>query len=103
MSIIVSCKNGHRLSAPDKRAGTVGHCPSCGVDVLIPEPSPNSIPSESSIMRILGIGKELRKNINDFDREEEAKRNAEGEGKEIKKRTERTKKICPKCRYYFIR
>lgn len=116
MSIIVTCSNGHRLSAPDKRAGTTGHCPACGVEVHIPELK-KAPPSDSSILRILGIGQELRKRL----AEEEANEKTVVEEQAFldenvpKKKERHTKlcpqcdweidadyKICPKCRFYFM-
>ena len=118
MSIIVTCPNGHRLSAPESRAGKTGRCPACGATVSIPEQR-NAPPSESSIMRILGIGETLRRNLNDPLPEEPEQTTdfAENEGRrEPPKKTVQKKicpqcdweidaafRICPKCRYYFIK
>ncbi|MBQ9874583.1 MAG: hypothetical protein IJM30_08970 [Thermoguttaceae bacterium] len=118
MSIVVTCPNGHRLTAPDKRAGTSGHCPACGAVVEIPLQK-NSVPTESSIMRILGIGETLRRGIND-PLPEEKKEEAPAPEAPVedlpKRRTVQKKicpqcdweidaafKICPKCRYYFMK
>ena len=132
MSIVVTCANGHRLSAPEKLAGTVGKCPACGAEVHIPER--RETPSESSILRILGVGKELRENIANYDAQEstssaaappaqDAKQDAfedmdsgsfnspSGHHKKAPARKvcpqcdweiDAAYKICPKCRYYFF-
>ena len=119
MSIILTCPNGHRLTAPDKRAGTSGRCPACGALVTVPEQK-NAVPSDSSILRILGIGEELRRGINDplpEDKpEEKADTNAPTPEELPKKKVVQKKicpqcdweidaafKICPKCRYYFMK
>ena len=125
MSIVVTCPNGHRLTAPDKRAGTTGHCPACGAKVHIPEKK-DAPPSDSSILRVLGISDVLRRRAEE---EEEEKRAAEAaaaaaesgqpgpEQDDWVKKNTRTKKICPqceweidagykicpKCRYYFVK
>ena len=75
MSITVTCDNGHHLRAPDSRAGTTGRCPACGANVTIPKLS--KAPTESSIMRILGVGEELRRNMAEYDAEQEAREEEE--------------------------
>ncbi|MBP5622612.1 MAG: hypothetical protein J6X44_11430 [Thermoguttaceae bacterium] len=120
MSIILTCPNGHRLTAPDKRAGTTGRCPACGAPVKVPEQK-NAVPSDSSILRILGIGEELRRSINDpLPEEDKPKETAESNNpvsEELPKKKVIQKKICPqcdweidadfkicpKCRYYFMK
>jgi hypothetical protein len=39
MSIVVSCYNGHKLTANDEHLGTRAKCPICGVIVPVPRPS----------------------------------------------------------------
>ncbi|MDD3589679.1 MAG: hypothetical protein PHO46_05330 [Thermoguttaceae bacterium] len=110
MSIIVTCPNGHRLTAPDKRAGTTGRCPACGATVLVPEQK-NAIPSDSSILRIMGVGADLRKALSETAPEEELFSAEELPKKTIQKKIcpqcdweiDAAFKICPKCRYYFIK
>ena len=125
MSIVVACKNGHRLVARDSRAGTVGRCPACGVEVKIPEAT-NAPPSDSSILRILGIGQELRKGMADADAQESKAQERQGQSAPINAdelgttfKTQKSTpkkicpkcdweidagyKICPKCRYYFVK
>lgn len=124
MSIVVTCANGHRLTARDSLAGKTGHCPACGVEVKIPNPD-NHLTSESSILRILGIGQELRSKLAEEDaakkrEEEEAAKAASEPQEELQeprpKQVVRKKicpqcdweidagyRICPKCRYYFIK
>lgn len=123
MSISVTCPNGHRLTASDKRAGTSGHCPACGAEVKIPELK-NAAPSESSILRILGIGKELRSKMKEADEAEEQNQELKSgmydrepafEGGLPNKNPHKTKicpkcdweidaafRICPQCRFYFL-
>lgn len=60
MAIKFTCPNGHRLAAKESRAGTTANCPACGAKVEIPSVQAVGC-SESSILRILGIGEELRK------------------------------------------
>ncbi|MDO5308713.1 MAG: hypothetical protein Q4G03_04405 [Planctomycetia bacterium] len=121
MSIVVTCENGHKLSAPEKLAGTVGKCPACGVAVKIPEQ--RKAPSDSSILRILGVGQELRDNLAKYDAgvlgadaSEDLGVDAFGSAPLKSKSKERARKvcpkcdweidaaykICPKCRYYFM-
>jgi len=124
MSIVVTCKNGHRLVARDSRAGTSGRCPACGVEVKIPD-GKNAPPSDSSILRILGIGQELRKGMAETAPQETASAEpqkrapieADEFGSTFKSRQATVKKICPqcdweidagykicpKCRYYFVK
>lgn len=112
MSIVVVCPNGHRLAARDNRAGTVGRCPACGAEVKIPAQK-NKPPSDSSILRILGVGEELRRRLADndgatFDSEmlDEPKKKATTPAKKICPRCDweidAGYKICPKCRFYFM-
>ena len=120
MSIIVVCPNGHKLKAQEKKAGKIGHCPACGAEVVIP-PLEEKKTSESSILRILGVGQELRERLNDEnDPHEEAKDLdpsdvLNGIGLVEKKKLPTKKicpqcdweidagfKICPHCRYYFM-
>lgn len=113
MSIVVTCSNGHRLSAPEKRAGTTGRCPACGVKVNVPEIK-NLPPSESSILRILGIGQELRRRMNEEETAQEQMQEEQFEWttkKVVRKRKlcpqcdweiDAEYKICPKCRFYFL-
>ncbi len=121
MSITVTCSNGHRIKAPDKRAGTKGRCPACGVEVMIP--SCKHLPSDSSILRILGIGQELRRKMKEEDEAEEQRSQQDEittrmtiyEGGLPVKNPNKTKlcpkcgweidsayKICPQCRFYFL-
>ena len=119
MSIIVQCPNGHKLKAEDKKAGKIGHCPACGAEVSIP-PLEEKKTSESSILRILGVGQELRAHLNDEEANEEAQEPdpsdvLSGIGLVEKRATPKKKvcpqcdweidagfKICPHCRYYFM-
>ncbi|MBQ9370789.1 MAG: hypothetical protein IJU03_01190 [Thermoguttaceae bacterium] len=133
MSLVVVCKNGHRLRAPDRKAGTTGRCPACGVEVQIPKL--NAAPTESSILRILGVGEELRRNMQEYDEQEAAKK-AEADANSQEEQTpgnffpdpldgigepaplkvhdkkvcpqcdweiDAGFKICPHCRYYFMK
>lgn len=126
MSIVVTCKNGHRLRAADSKAGTIGHCPACGAEVEIPKL--NKVPTDSSILRILGVGQELRRKIDEFDAKNETAPQESPQGapampvlsspdpQEFPSRSARKKvcpqcdweidagyKICPHCRYYFMK
>ena len=128
MSLLVVCKNGHRLRAADRKAGKMGRCPACGVEVQIPKLS--GAPTESSILRILGVGEELRKNMQEYDAQHAAKEGEareqtpgaffpdplEGVGEPAPLKVSNKKvcpqcdweidagfKICPHCRYYFIK
>jgi hypothetical protein len=38
MAIEFECPNGHKLKAPEERAGKAGKCPKCGVDFIVPSP-----------------------------------------------------------------
>lgn len=60
MTIRVTCPNGHKLAVKKSRAGTIGICPACEAKFKIPEIKQETV-TESSIMRILGIGDVLRK------------------------------------------
>jgi len=121
MSIVVTCKNGHRLVARDSRAGTAGRCPACGVEVRIPD-AKSELPSDSSILRILGIGQELRRGMAESNPQENkvqpnAPIDSDEFGSTFKPRQTTVKKICPqcdweidagykicpKCRYYFVK
>ncbi|MDO4585949.1 MAG: hypothetical protein Q4C95_01485 [Planctomycetia bacterium] len=59
MTIRVTCPNGHKLAVKKSRAGTMGICPACEAKFQIPELKQETV-TESSIMRILGIGDMLR-------------------------------------------
>ncbi len=118
MSIVVVCKNGHRLRAPDKKAGTTGRCPACGAEVEIPKLG--QMPTDSSIMRILGVNDELRRKMDEYDAEQ-AKQSAEEQSAppadpDLPPPQSRKKvcpqcdweidagyRICPHCRYYFMK
>ncbi|MBR0226310.1 MAG: hypothetical protein IJL92_09655 [Thermoguttaceae bacterium] len=119
MSIVVTCKNGHRLRAPDRKAGTVGRCPACGAEVEIPKLS--KVPTDSSILRILGVGQELRRKMDEYDAEhdgttdENAQQNTPPPAPDLPPPSHKKKvcpqcdweidagyKICPHCRYYFM-
>ena len=58
--IKVTCPNGHKLAAQPRKAGQIVACPVCGVKLTIPVPE-NRKCSDSAVLRILGIGDELRK------------------------------------------
>ncbi len=58
--IKVTCPNGHRLAAQPRKAGQTVACPVCGVRLYIPIPEDRRC-SDSAVLRILGIGDELRK------------------------------------------
>jgi len=119
MSIVVTCQNGHRLRASEKRAGTIGKCPACGAEVIIPEEkTPSQFPTDSSIMRILGVGQALRKEVAAYDAMVGNMPGREGSlppdpGLPPLESTRKVcpqcsweidpgYKICPHCRYYFI-
>lgn len=99
MSITVTCDNGHHLRAPDSRAGTTGRCPACGANVTIPKLS--KAPTESSIMRILGVGEELRRNMAEYDADQDAREEEERRRREFGDMSlpplKKTKKVCPQC------
>ena len=98
MSILVTCANGHNLRAADKKAGTIGRCPACGAEVKIPLLS--KAPSESSIMRILGVGQELRRKMEEYDAQEAAKAEMEQNNSfdaELQMKQKNKKKVCPSC------
>ena len=118
MSIVVVCKNGHRLRAPDKKAGTTGRCPACGAEVEIPKLG--QMPTDSSIMRILGVNDELRRKMDEYDSEQanqtSAEQNAAPLDPDLPPPQSRKKvcpqcdweidagyRICPHCRYYFMK
>ncbi len=118
MSIVVVCKNGHRLRAPDKKAGTVGRCPACGAEVEIPKLG--TMPTDSSIMRILGVNDELRRKMDEYDAEHAnqatAEQNVPPPDPDLPPPQARKKvcpqcdweidagyRICPHCRYYFMK
>lgn len=44
MAIEFECPNGHKLKAPEERAGKAGKCPKCGADFTVPsaEPEPEA-------------------------------------------------------------
>ncbi len=128
MSIVVTCENGHRLRAADSKAGTSGNCPACGAVVKIP--FLKKAPTDSSILRLLGVGEELRRKIDEYDaqhggdpdqRQEPASQNMQATGSLQTKndldfpKLRRKKicpscdweiddgfKICPHCRHYFM-
>ena len=111
MSIYVSCPNGHQLTAKESKAGTIGKCPACGAPVKIPEPK--SKVTDSSVLRILGIGEILRNasnfsNEDIFDTESTKKEKPKGEVQKTKVcpqcdwEIDAAYKICPHCRYYFM-
>ena len=58
--IKVTCPNGHKLAAEERKAGKTVSCPVCGVKLTIPVPE-NRKCTDSAVLRILGIGDELRK------------------------------------------
>jgi len=117
MSVSVTCKNGHRLRAPDSKAGTTGRCPACGVEVTIPKLS--AAPTDSSILRILGVGQELRRQLDEYDANAPESSTPEplDEFAAAKKPPAPQKKVCPQCdweidagyricphcRYYFMK
>ena len=58
--IKVTCPNGHKLAAQPRKAGMTVSCPKCGVKLIIPVPESRKC-TDSAVLRILGIGEELKK------------------------------------------
>ena len=58
--IKVTCPNGHKLAAEERKAGKTVACPVCGVKLTIPVPEDRKC-TDSAVLRILGIGDELLK------------------------------------------
>ncbi|MCF0234375.1 MAG: hypothetical protein HUK22_05275 [Thermoguttaceae bacterium] len=110
MSIVVVCNNGHRLVARDNLIGKVARCPACGVVVKVAR---EEAPSDSSILRILGIGETLRNGLaqgGGASFESEMLDSPENPLPPQKKicpqcnwEIDSGYKICPKCRYYFMK
>lgn len=61
MTIKVTCPNGHKLAAKESKAGMTASCPACGARIQIPSLNDKGV-TDSAVLRILGIGEELRKN-----------------------------------------
>ncbi len=114
--IKVTCPNGHKLAAEERKAGKTVSCPVCGVKLTIPVPE-NRKCTDSAVLRILGIGDELRKAAagqpTSYDRPEEGSDLLLGP--RMKEKTRNTQicpqcdweidagyKVCPHCHFYLV-
>lgn len=97
--IKVVCPNGHKLAAEERKAGKTVACPVCGVKLTIPVPE-NRKCTDSAVLRILGIGDELRKAAaglpTRYDSAPEGSDLLLGDRKKSKERAYNTQ-ICPQC------
>ena len=95
--IKVTCPNGHKLAAEERKAGKTVACPVCGVKLTIPVPEDRKC-TDSAVLRILGIGDELLKAT----RGEKTKYDFPPEGSDLllgahPSKKQRNTQICPQC------
>lgn len=96
MTIKVTCPNGHKLAAKDSKAGTTASCPACGAKIQIPSLE-NKACTESAVLRILGIGEELRKSHIASDDSMLVPPEILLKSTQQKKTPGRTTQVCPQC------